>query len=355
MSSRFSKIFNICKVLFVFGLISLIVFVVVNGIIGVFNVGPVDVDINSGNFGKNPVWLQNANNKDATDIVANADLSTTNGKMDAVYDLYTLALKRLALVEKYASIAAGEMQFSMGSLAGGETSTLIVRNFEKIGTPTLNPNQKYKYDYQNYVVFMGATEGTSSLVAGILKDTSDKALREYCDGTTIYANTGTSPKIIESVGSAEWYDDITESPVTASPSYRSYDEGELREISNFVINPETIDGETIVIATRVEEDATYYDISFDLICSPADTNKIGSSVYYEAQSTMSTTSGLQLEYNSVSITMTICENGYMTHFSNIAQTNVIFNIIVPMNGPSTIKFSEAYSYDPEEVNIVDFR
>ncbi len=357
MKSIFKKIFNISKVLFIFGLIFLIVFVVLNGTDSEAPVLSAALDINLGNFGQNPTWLDDANNTDATAIFASADMSTNQGKIDAAYSLYTLSLTRLALVDKYASRAAGEMSFSMDKLAaGGNTRTCIIRNFEKIGTPTLDPNQKYKYDYQNYVVFLGANEGTASFIEVALNAANNKAIREYCDGTTIYGNTGANPIITADEGSAIWDKTVTQSAVTASPSYRNYNSDELREISNFVINPDTIDGNTITIKEKVEDSTKYYEISFNLICQKDDSTTVGSAVYYEAQSTMSTTSGLKLDYTSVAVTMTVCENGYMTHFSTTSNSTVIFGAgVMELPGKSVIKFSEAYSYDPKEVNVVDFR
>ncbi len=357
MKSRFNKIFNIAKVLFLFGLVFLIVFIIVNGTESDQPVSDAPLAINVGNFGVNPTWLAGADNKDATTIYAAGDLGSSDGKLETAYNLYRLSLERLAMVDKYASRAAGEMTFSMDKLsAGGQTRTCIIRNFEKLGTPTLNPNQKYKYDYHNYVVFLGATEGTSSFIKVALEAANNKAIREYSDGTTIYTSTGISPSINSEEATANWDTKVSETAATASPSFRYYEDGELREISNFVINPDTIDGSSVDITQRLVDGCAYYDISFDLICNVGDAQKIGSATYYEAQATMSTTSGLALEYTSVSISMTICENGYMTHFSNTSTSTVTFGAgVMSLPGTSSIKFSEAYSYDPKEVAVVDYR
>ncbi len=357
MKSRFSKIFNIAKVLFLFGLVFLIVFVIVNGTESEVPLSEAPLDINIGNFGKNPTWLDNANNTDATAIYQSGDLSTADGLTQTAYDMYQLSLKRLALAPKYASRAAGEMSFAMDKMsAGGNTRTCIIRNFEKVGTPTLDPNQKYAYDYQNYVVFLGANEGTSSFIKVALEAANNKAIREYSDGTTVYSSTGTSPNITPDNGTANWSNDVKETPITTSAGYRNYNAGELREISNFVINMDTIDRKTVSITEKTVDGVKYYDVAFKLICNAGDAKKVGSATYYEAQATMSTTSGLELEYTSVSITMTICENGYLTHFSNTSDSIVTFGAgVMSLPGTSHIKFSEAYTYDPEEVEVVDYR
>lgn len=342
---------GIFKALFAIGMIYLIVFFITNGMsVPVRYDG--EFDIRSGKFGKNPTWMREGDSLAVAEILARADLTSDSGRLDAMYEIYVLALERLALCEGYGSRVKNVIEFSQPGMAQGVVDTAQIRNVRKLGTPTLSANQPFEYCYQNVIAVKELEASTS--IKGVMEGMINKGIREYCDGTDVYAASGTDPYMDINGGGANWKKGRSETYAFGT-GIRTYENGELREKSNYIINPRTVISESVAIENVKSADGSAaYRISFKMNCGDGGED---SPVYYEAKSIIDVMGkNLALKGVSAAISMTVCENGYITEWETESNWDTAFNLgFIKLQGSSTLTSKETVSYDSDETRVIDFR
>lgn len=343
--------FALFKALFAIGMIYLIVFFVTNGMsVPVRYDG--EFDIKSGKFGKNPSWMREGDSRAVADILARADLMTSEGKLDAALEIYNLALERLALCEGYGSRVKSVIEFSQPGMAEGTVDTAQIRNVRKIGAPTLSANQPFEYYYQN-VIAVNKLEAAST-IKGIMEGMINKGVREYCDGRTVFAQTGTDPYMNRDGGGANWKTDRTDS-FDFGTGIRTYNDDELREKSNYIINRDTVIADSIKIEpVSLEDEGEAYRISFGINCGDGGEN---SPVFYEAKSIIDVMgSSLTLKGVQASVAMVVGVNGYITQWETQSKWDTTFGLgFIKLQGASMLTSCETVSYDLTETEVTDYR
>lgn len=339
------------KALFAIGMIYLIVFFVTNGMsVPVRYDGEFDIKI--GKFGKNPSWMKEGDSRAVADILSQADLSTALGKLDAALEIYTLALERLALCEGYGSRVKNVIEFSQPGMAEGIVDTAMIRNVRKIGAPTLSANQPFEYYYQN-VIAVNKLEA-SSTIKGIMEGMINKGVREYCDGSTVFSQTGTDPYMNGDGGGANWKSGQP-AAFAFGTGVRTYRDDELREKSNYIINADTVIPESVEIERTVTDDgAEAYRLSFGIKCGDGGED---SPVFYEAKSIIDVMgSNLTLKGVEASVSMVVGVNGYITQWDTKSKWDTTFGLgFIKLQGGSTLTSCETVSYDLAETEVKDYR
>lgn len=342
---------GIFKALFAIGMIYLVVFFVTNGMsVPVRYDG--EFDIGCGKFGKNPTWMRDGDSRAVAEILARADLSSDSGRLDAMYEIYVLALERLALCEGYGSRVKNVIEFSQPGMAQGVVDTAQIRNVRKIGTPILSANQPFEYYYQN-IIAVNELEAPTS-IKGVMEGMINKGIREYCDGSEVYAETGTDPYMNTDGGGANWKKGKSET-FRFGAGIRNYGDGELREKSNYIVNPDTVIAESVEIKSINSSDGSgAYKISFRINCGDGGED---SAVYYEAKSIIDVMGkNLTLKGVSAEISMTVCQNGYITEWESRSRWDTTFNLgFIKLQGSSSLTSKETVSYDSDETRVIDFR
>ncbi len=343
--------FGIFKALFAIGMIYLVVFFITNGMsVPVRYDG--DFEISTGKFGINPTWMRDGDSMAVAEILARADLTTDSGRLDAAYEIYTLALGRLALAEGYGTRAKSVIEFSQPGMAHGVVNTAQIRNVRKIGTPALSANQPFEYYYQN-VITVKEIEASSN-IKGVMEGMINKGIREYSDGTDVYAQTGSDPYMDKDGGGANWRNAQIK-PYPFGEGIRSYGDGELREKSNYIINPDTVIAESVRIENATAADGSAaYRITFGIDCGDGGED---SAVYYEAKSIVDVMGkSLTLKGISAEVSMLVFPNGYITEWETNSQWDTTFNLrFIKLQGSSSLSSKETMSYDLDETRVIDYR
>lgn len=342
---------GIFKALFAIGMIYLIVFFITNGMsVPVRYEG--EFDIKCGKFGLNPTWMREGESRAVKNILDRADLSSNEGRFEAAYEIYLLALERLALAEGYGSRVKNVIEFAQPGMASGTVDTAQIRNVRKIGTPVLSANQPFEYYYQN-IIATRELEAASS-IKGIMEGMINKGIREYCDGAKVFAESGTEPFMNSDGGGANWKKGQSRS-YAFGEGIRQYGDWELREKSNYIINSQSVIAESVKIENATSRDGSAaYRISFSINCGDGGED---SPVYYEAKSIVDVMGGnLTLKGVSADIVMTVCENGYITEWETHSVWDTMFNLgFIKLQGSSSLTSKEMVSYDSDETEVTDYR
>lgn len=343
--------FAIFKALFAIGMIYLVVFFITKGMsVPVRYDG--EFDIRTGKFGINPTWMRDGDSRVVAEILARADLTTDSGRLDAAYEIYTLALERLALAEGYGSRIKTVIGFSQPGMAQGVVDTAQIINVRKIGTPSLSANQPFEYYYQN-VIAVKELEASSN-IKGVMEGMINKGIREYSDGTDVYAQTGSDPYMDVDGGGANWRNAQVKSHPFGT-GIRTYGDGELREKSNYIINPDTVIPESVKIENATSADGSAaYKITFGIDCGDSGED---SAVYYESKSIVDVMgSSLTLKGVSAEVSMLVLQNGYITEWETRSEWDTTFNLrFIKLQGSSTLTSKETVSYDLDETEVIDYR
>lgn len=330
------KITKIFKALYIIGLVCFAAYIGSNTFLR--NSVKIDEnpDLNSGHFGEVPTWTEFADSLEATEIFSEYTEEDFSDDVELAYDLYELSLKRLALSKFYATKLHGVIDFSSVGIEG-RSETLQTTAYYKKGTPTLSPYDDYESFYQNIIYLSKEPQMLK------LSNLVNQGIREYCDGVTTYEEHGTNPVVDAQFGSATWTGSLKSYPKEQHDTYRQYDQSELREKSNYVINLDTMDEDSVSVKKYVGEDGrTYYDVEFNILFKNSD----DPSIKTERVSIERTMGGtLKLECERAMVKMTICENGYMIKWGSESDWISYFGRI---SGDAFYKCEESISYYNEE-------
>lgn len=303
--------------------------------------------IDSGSFGVNPVWMKYGNSDTVNQLYATIG---ERGEMAVAYDIYRLACERISLSKQYAVKAKGGIEATV-STAVVKVMSNRDEQYYVLGEPELNANQLTQYSNQD-ITYLTDMEG-SDLIASILQAAIVFGVRSYCDGEKVYEQR--SKSLIKDENNefiVEWADTFIELPKGFE---RNYEDGELREKTNFVVNTSTILEDTIKIERTLINNVYKYDISFRLDCSTTD---LGSATYYEAEAIRRKLgkSAESLIYNYMDIHFNVYENGYMTYWETLQQWNLVYKIPVlgSVSGSAIMSKEENISYDSDDCEILNF-
>ncbi|HHU43244.1 MAG: hypothetical protein QM214_01955 [Bacillota bacterium] len=306
--------------------------------------------IGIGNFGVNPVWMPDASSKELNGIFAQME---QKGALNTAYEMYVTACKKLNLSPKYSIRAIGNITTNA---AWGDVAAMVkvnsnrLESYKVLGQPSLNANQPRIFSNMdiNYPV---ESEGESLLVT-IIQATAVESIRAYFDGEYVYEQRTKDMKQNED-GEFEmvWPNKYK---VLEKDFERAYEDHELREKANFVINPDTIVPESVEIKVVNVNGVNRYDIYFELDCENTD---LGSATYYEAEAIKRKMGqSQQFTFTYMDVFFSVYENGYMTHWTTNQQYRISQNLgplgTVVINAHNYKR--EAISYDPEDCQIVNF-
>jgi len=143
-----------------------------------------------------------------------------------------------------------------------------------------------------------------------------------------------------------------------------YDEYGLSspEKTDFIINTESIKGDTVQVVERQDKNANkYYELSFDVDCKKVLSGGTTATYYFEQfminhldlYDSAFKDFDIDIKYNSLHLTMEIWDNGYFRSWKTDESWTVnaaILGIAVPAT--TTITSYEYFSYDPKD-NIFD--
>ncbi|MFW5780924.1 MAG: hypothetical protein ACOCWI_05680, partial [Bacillota bacterium] len=274
-----------------------------------------------------------------------------NGELQTVYEMYELACKRLNLSPKYAIRAVGNITtIANDGIAVVEVNSNRVENYEVIGEPSLNANQPRKYSNMD-INYPLSSEGEDFLVT-IIQTMSIESIRSYYDGEYVYEQrTKDMEQREDNEIDIVW---PTKYEVLEGDFERSYEDHELREKANFVINTDTILPDTVELEVVEDNGVNRYDISFALNCE--DTSP-GSATYYEAEAIKRKMGqSQQFTFTYMDVSFSVYENGYMTNWT----TNQSYRITQDLGPLGSVIIDadnykrEAISYDEEDCEIVNF-
>ncbi|HHT83000.1 MAG: hypothetical protein ACOYEC_00880 [Christensenellales bacterium] len=303
--------------------------------------------IKTGNFGVNPVWMPYGKTDDVNAIYDNIPQT---GKTQAAYDIYILACQRLSLSKQYAARAIGNLEMV---IEGGSASVVTNReeHYYIPGEPTLDANQFRIYSTLD--ITYGKEVKGDSFIAGLMQASAVMGVRNYCDGYKVYEQRSSRLyKNENNVYKAEWKKKITELPLNFE---RGYNDGELREKTNFIVNMDTILPSTVEI-NRVKEGGVWkYDVSFQLDCSTTDE---GSATYYEAEAIKRKMGNAEsFTYNYLKVNFTVYENGYFTYWATHQKYSLAYAVIkgyLAIDIAAEMDSRSYLSYDSNECKVDNF-
>ncbi|MBR1746923.1 MAG: hypothetical protein IJ735_01780 [Clostridia bacterium] len=299
-----------------------------------------------GNYGKNPTWLADSFSTEADDIYM---LRNELGEAEVTYRLYELACKKMMLSKAYGVRAVSDI----GAKALDYTIQVASNRTEQYynpGTPSLNANQKIESSYTNTIYVIDVND---DFLATILKSAIMFADRGYSDGEKSYKQKG-SLEIMEDENEKITWSTKYEEVDTSKD--RKYEDGDIRDKCNFIVNRTTIIPESAKITREYDEKlATYnYTVSFDLDCSGEGKDN---AAYYEVTA-LKDVLGNNLKsivYNTLHIDFRMSSNGYMTSWDSKQQWSIEYDAwLFHLAGEATIEKEEMLSYDPDECGVVDF-
>lgn len=330
---------RLIKVLIVIGLIVTMGYTLLAG--SAINMDKDFFQIKIGNYGVNPTWMPYGDSTEVNDIYVQLE---QKGKLQTVYDIYSLACNRLNLSKEYSVRASGSLD-----LSAGETMATAISNREEhyfvIGQPSLNANQPR--EFSNYDINYCTELKGNEMIASILQAMMVSAVRSYCDGEKVYEQKSQSlEKSNSGQYEALWKNDYIE---LEKDFERGYADSDLREKTNFIINTSTILSDSITIERTLEHGAYRYNVAFKLDCS--NTNQ-GSATYYEAEAIKRKMGNTQsFVYSYLDVNFSVYENGYFSYWATKQQYDAeIFYIRLK----ATMDKKEYLSYDANECNVVNF-
>lgn len=335
---------DLVRVLIVIGLIGVIGYTLIAGT--KMDMHEDGFNIRIGNYGKNPTWMQYGSSTEVNTIYSQL---SQKGELQTAYDIYELACKRLNLSKEYSVRASGNLD-----LAAGDTVASVISNREEhyyvVAEPTLNANQLT--EYSNYdITYFTDFEGVDT-IASILQAAIVFGVRSYCDGNTVYEQRSKAlEKNEDDVYIAVWQNKYIE---LEKDFERSYEDGELREKTNFVINTSTILADTVEIEKQTVGGVNLYNVKFKLDCSTTD---LGSATYYEAEAIkrkMGNTENFVYDYMDVEFS--VYENGYFSYWASQQKYSLkyVLTKAIKFNISATMNKQEYISYDTDECNVVNF-
>ena len=340
---KFGKVIvTIFKVLLVLWLLLLMVYMSV----AIFN---QEIDnkfvIEKGNFGRNPTYLADGNTHDADTIYASL---AANGTSETAYLMYELACKKMMLAKSWGLRAKSDIFADALDYTIDVTSNRTEQYYTP-GTPTLNANQKVLSSYTNTIYI---THVSDEFLEPILKAAVMFADRGYADGEKSYKQKGKLEVMEDENEKITWSTKYSEVDTSAD---RKYEDSDVREKCNFIINRTTIIPDSATVTREDAEGGQYrYVVGFDLSCSGAGKQN---AAYYEEKALKDTlgTNLRSIVYDTLHIDFYVYSNGYMTYWESQQAWTLNYKAgIFDLYGSATINKKEVMSYDHNECEVVDF-
>lgn len=340
---KFGKVLlTIFKVLLVLWLLFLMVYMTV----AIFN---QQIDnkfvIEKGNYGKNPTYLADGHSGNADSIYASLE---TNGTSETAYKLYELACKKMMLSKSWGVRAKSDIFADALDYTIDVTSNRTEQYYTP-GTPTLNANQTVLSSYTNTIY---VTHVSDEFLEPILKAAVMFADRGFSDGEKSYKQKGKLEVMEDEDEKITWSKKYSEVDTSAD---RKYEDSDIREKCNFIINRTTIIAESATVKRESIGGGEYrYLVGFDLDCSGAGK---ANAAYYE-QKALKDVLGSNLKsivYDTLHIDFIVYSNGYMTYWESAQSWTLNYKVgIFDLYGSATISKQEMMSYDQNECQVVDF-
>lgn len=300
----------------------------------------------TGNFGKNPDWLDDWQSTPIDDLYARIG---EDGEFAVAYRIYLKACEKLMLTPAYGVRATSSINVTAGKIQM-EVGSNRTEQYRVAGTPTLNANQKVFSSYTNTIYVLDVSDDT---LAALLKGLIQFADRGYSDGTNSYKQKGKLNMMENGEESIDWSTDYAPEEKSA---LRTYKDDEIREKCNFVITPDTILKDSVSIERELDEAENMYKyrIKMSLDCSD---NSEGSATYYEAKA-IGDVLGKNMKslvYSKMDIDMTLYSNGYLMTWDTVQEWTLKYDIVIStLSGTALNKKYEVFSYDPRDCEVVDF-
>jgi hypothetical protein len=308
--------------------------------------GEDSFSLRTGNYGKNPVWLADADSTAAKEIF---EAMPQNGALQTAYDIYVLACQRLSLSKEYSVRAKGYIDLMSGEIVASGVSNRE-EHYYVIGEPTLDANQPRLYS--NYDINFSLDGKGNDTIVAIFQVMMMSGVRSYFDGEKVYEQRSKSlSKDENDIFVAEWRSDYV---VLEKDFERGYQDGELREKTNFIVSLDTILPDSVKVEQKTVNGEKVYDVSFKLDCS---TSSLGSATYYEAEAIKRKMGNTrEFVYNYLDINFSVYENGYMFYWATKQRYSVEYVLMgsMGMEIAAEMNKEEYLSYDPEECNVVNF-
>lgn len=337
-------VFGTAKVLLVLAIIAVTVYTLLVG--SQQEMGDDSYDLRIGNYGKNPVWLADGNSTEVSGIYAGL---AQNGALQTAYDIYELACQKLSLSKEYSVRAKGYINLSSGDIVASGVSNRQ-EHYYVIGQPSLDANQPRLYSNHD-INFCLDVKGNQTIVA-IFQLMMMSGVRSYYDGEKVFEQR--SKAVLKDENDeyyAEWRDDHIE---LERDFERGYEDGELREKTNFIVLPSTILPGSAKVEQKTDNGQRVYNVSFKLDCSSSD---IGSATYYEAEAIKRKMGNTEsFIYSYLDINFSVYENGYMYYWATKQRYSVRYVLwgSLGMDLTAEMDKEEYLSYDPEECEVVNF-
>ncbi len=345
MKKAVNVIVGIIKVLIVLALCFVVIYV---GLTTLDTDIENSFNINKGYFGVNPSWLSDANSTVIDEIY---NMREENGDFLTAYNIYLEACKKLMLVPAYGIRAKCDIDVSAIGI-DLTCSSNRTEQYKVAGVPELNANQQVYSSYVN-TIYISDVVGLDHTLAGVLKSAIQFATRGYSDGTTDYKQDG---KILAMDGDDEIIEWDAKFGLEDQTYKRRYEDDDIRDKCNFVVNEDTILPDSIVIDRDYdEEEGMYlYNVKMDLDCSNSDE---GSAAYYEvaAIKDLLGKNMESLEYSQLRIEMSLYSNGYMIKWDTVQEWTLKYNLLfLSVEGTALNKKTEVFSYKEAECEVFDF-
>ncbi len=314
----------------------------------------VDIDnsftLNKGSFAVNPTWRT-----DSYDTPIDEIYSRYDGTNDAeiVYDIYLYVCKKFMLMPTYGSRAKSVIKAWVGEDYDSAAISVDVTNntshqYKTVGTPELNANQLVEHSYTNSIY---VTECNQDSLEGVLKSVIQFGDRGYSCGEEAYKQKGKLSVMEDGDEVFNWDTEYAEDNARAK---RTYEDGDIRDIDNFIVDDTTILGETCEIFRDFDENYGMYKyrIKFSLDCSESGE---GCATYYEVSAIKDLLGDFckDIVYDQLDIELNMYSNGYLLSRSLIQNWTITVNLF-NLQGHAKSELNEVYNYRDVECRIVNF-